>query len=311
MVFKLGVEDVRGIQALNDRLLWVNGNYNERVADKLKEIFEDSKRGKYTTLELLDKLREEIPEYSNLEAHRLQAAADLTLRQTKNMGVASRAIGLGDKYLQVVAKMDDRTTNICRSMHLRLIPIEHIKKQYDNIVNAKSVEEIKAATNMGLSQKGLFTPDIPANIGIPPYHFGCRTFLRQVDSTYIKDREKDQFGRLYKIRDKDVYNKIKNKDDHLKASREKSVENLMRATMGNIKLEGVHNNEKDKRVILADNGFLAFIDANGNIETIFTTDRKYETPMEYFEKVTNQTYYDSLKKSNIIKVIKWILEHLK
>lgn len=301
-----GATDERAIMALEDKLLWVGKNSNERISDKLHEIFSDVYEGKYTHIELMDKLREEFAEYRDIELHKLEAAADFTLRQGRNLGRTARAIQMGDKYLQVVAKIDDRTTNICRSMHLRVIKVSDIKEQYENLTTARTINQSKEASDLSLSSKGLWTSKLPSNFGIPPYHFGCRTFLRQMSELHIMSMTLDEFGREYAVRDKDIYNKIKNKADHLKGSRFKDVNILLKDTMENILKEGAHNNEADKRVILGSNGFLVFLDKNGKVLTCYTPRNK--SPLSLFNSVTNEVYYDKHKQLETLmqRVKKWL-----
>jgi hypothetical protein len=75
--------------------------------------------------------------------------------------------------VRVVADMDTKTTPICRSLNGRLIPIAHIKAQIDKIKSANSVGDMIAARDMSITSP--IYGALPANIGIPPYHFNCRT----------------------------------------------------------------------------------------------------------------------------------------
>jgi hypothetical protein len=107
------------------------------------------------------------------------------------------------------------------------------------------------------------------NFGIPPYHFGCRTIVRQMSSIQIEEMMLDEFGREYTI-DKEIYAKIRIKPEHLKASKYKSVEQLLRDTMQNIAKEGTHNNDPTRRVIWGQNGFIVILGQHGDIKTLFS-----------------------------------------
>jgi hypothetical protein len=296
-----GATDEQAIKALENKLLWIGENSAKRVSDKLHSIFTEVYQGKYTHEELINKFRFEFDEYRDIEIHKLEAAADFTLRQGRNLGRVSRAIEMKDEYMQVVAKIDDRTTNICRSMHLRVIKVSDIKKQYNTLTNAQSVQEIKGASDLSISNSGLWTRKLPANFGIPPYHFGCRTIVRTMSSIQIEKMQLDEFGREYEVRDKEIYNKIKNK--HL-TGRYKSVEQLVKATMSDIAKEGVHYNNSSKRVIWGNNGYTLILDRNGKIETVFGPSRS----INYFYDNTNEVYYDKTQQafSLIQKVKKWL-----
>lgn len=253
-----GASDIKAIEALKERMLWVGRDSKARTEERLKGILQEVYKGKYTHDELMSKVREEFSEWSALEAHKLKSAIDFNLRQGSNLGVVRSALELDFTHVQVVAKIDEKTTNICRSMHMRVIPIEHAKSQYDLIVNAKNIGDAKAASDLGLERKGAWSKNLPKNLAIPPYHFGCRTFLRPMSPLQVKEMRLDEFGREYVV-DKEARSKISTKDDHLKGSRYKSVDELLNATLGDIAKEGVHKRDGTKRVILGRNGFMVFI----------------------------------------------------
>ncbi|MDR0408693.1 MAG: hypothetical protein LBH45_07255 [Campylobacteraceae bacterium] len=302
LTIRFGAPDERGITAIEKKLLWINGNSNERTANKLREIFQDALRGKYTRVELLDKLREEFAGYKELEEHKLKAAADLNLRQARNMGTVARAIGLGDKYLQIVAKIDDKTTNICRSMHLRVIKVSDIEKQYDNLISAETIEDAKAASDLSRSNEGLWKKELPQNFGIPPYHFGCRTIVRQMSSIQVDEMQLDEFGREYAV-NKNILEKIE--FEHLSETKYNTPEELIKKTINNIEKEGVHINNPEKRVIYGRNGVLVVLDRNGKIETAY----KPSAGLRGYLNTTGEIYYNEVRKSLFERVTKWILEN--
>lgn len=302
---QFGAADERAIKALESRMMWVGNDSSKRTQEKLKSIFADVYEGKYTHDELMQALRENFTQYADMEVHKLKVAADFNLRQGRNLGTLSRAIEQGDTYVQIVAKMDGKTTNVCRSMHLRVIKVATLKKQFDAIVNATSVDAAKEASNLSFSKIGVWSATLPQNFGIPPYHMGCRTIIRQMSADQVERMSLDEFGREYEVPDKDTYNKIKNKDGHLKASREKSVENLLKDTLGSIAKEGVHKDDPTRRVVLGSNGFAVVLDKNGKIKTIFKADRG----LNYFLDKTGEVYFDKTEQAfNAIsrRVKKWL-----
>lgn len=301
---QFGAADERAIKALESRMMWVGNDSSKRTQEKLKSIFADVYEGKYTHDELMQALRDNFTQYADMEVQKLKVAADFNLRQGRNLGTLSRAIEQGDTYVQIVAKMDGKTTNVCRSMHLRVIKVSTLKKQFDAIVNATSVDAAKEASNLSFSKIGVWSATPPPNFGLPPYHMGCRTIIRQVSAAQMERMTLDEFDREYEILNKDVYNKIKTKDGHLKESRAKSVEALAKETMQSIAKEGVHAGDPTKRAILGNNGFTAILDKNGKIETIFKAGRG----LDYFHDNASEVYYDKLEQAYrmVNKVKKWL-----
>ncbi|WP_041963439.1 hypothetical protein [Sulfurospirillum cavolei] len=302
---QFGAADERAINALEKRMMWVGNDSSTRTQEKLRAIFKDVYEGKYTHDELMQAMRDNFSHYTEMEVQKIKVAADFNLRQGRNIGTLSRAIEQGDTYVQVVAKIDDKTTNVCRSMHLRVIKVSTLKKQFDAIVNATSVEAAKAASNLSFSTIGVWTTTLPPNFGLPPYHMGCRTIIRQVSAVQAERMTLDEFGREYEIADSATYNKIKNKDDHLKASREKSVDNLLKDTLGSIAKEAVHKNDPTKRVIWGSNGFMGFLDKNGKIKSVY----KPKDGIDDFYATVGEVYYDKTEQAfNTIsqRVKKWL-----
>lgn len=202
----------------------------------------------------------------------------------------------------MVAKIDGKTTNICRSLHLRILPLRALKAQHSALLGAKSIDQAKRSSDLSLTHKGVFSATLPPNVGIPPYHFGCRTFLRSLSAAEVKRTKVDEWGRAYQVR-KEAWQKIRTKNNHLKGSRYKSVDELLGETLGNISREGVHKHDDTKRVILGRNGFMAFIDKDGYVETIFKATRR-----GYYEDYAPFSYFDKAEHSfNLMqKVKKWL-----
>lgn len=76
------------------------------------------------------------------------------------------------------AVMDDRTSAVCRSLNGRVISVSHLTQQRDRILGAKTREQLKDAA--AWPQPLNPTTPLPANVGVPPYHYRCRTTLMAV-----------------------------------------------------------------------------------------------------------------------------------
>ena len=178
--FMFGGEHVRAIKEIEKRFLWVKNDATERTQKVLKEVLREAFSGKYTKQELMDLMRDKFSSYSDIQAMRLQAAVEFHLRHAQNLAAFNQANQYGIKYYKIVAVMDSRTTQICRSLNGKLIPAEHLQNQYRRIMNAKTVEDMKAAQSLNYANRSFFQR-LPKNIGFPPYHFGCRTHVVPVN----------------------------------------------------------------------------------------------------------------------------------
>ena len=85
----------------------------------------------------------------------------------------------GITEVRVRAVMDAKTSPVCRSMNGRIIEIQHLTAQRDDILAAKTIDQLKNAAAWPTPQQGP-TKSLPHNVGIPPYHYRCRTTLMAV-----------------------------------------------------------------------------------------------------------------------------------
>jgi len=286
-----GVKDIEAIKALESHLVWVANDSRERTQQSLKKIISEAYDGEYTKDEFFDKLRSEFKAYAKVEPHKLKAAANWHIRQNQNIAVVNRAARSATKYFRIRAKMDARTTAICRSMHGRLIPVEHIVKQVEGIMSAKSVGEAIKWTDTSKEKSGLWSSKLPSNVGIPPYHHGCRTIIEEVANSSLGDLKIDEFGRGVEV-NKKVFDKIEGKLGHLKNTKYKDREKMVEDTLKNIAFEGYHGRDTGAKNILGKNGVFMVVDKNNNVITAFPP----KDPKAYFDKQTTVTYYDSLNE---------------
>lgn len=124
----------------------------------------DKARGLAETL-----IREHRPDTWVLDApprHKVMALADTAWSRAQTMHNMDEYAKRGTRYVQVVAYLDENTTEICRQMHGRVIAIGEANQGNELVPDAK---EQKAAGYY----KGMSTSDIPKDL--PPYHYNCRT----------------------------------------------------------------------------------------------------------------------------------------
>ncbi|MFA5628149.1 MAG: phage minor head protein [Thiohalomonadaceae bacterium] len=72
----------------------------------------------------------------------------------------------GVKKVQIVAFMDDRTSDICRDMHGRVFDISDHHEEYGNSVFVPPREQMVSAVGRPTGDIGTI---------LPPYHYNCRT----------------------------------------------------------------------------------------------------------------------------------------
>jgi len=91
---------------------------------------------------------------------------------------------------QAIAKIDLRTTKFCRWVNKRIVAVEKLERQFDELVAASSASVIAArAVEWPLllnPSKGSEADWLKffnrTDVGFPPYHWRCRTIVRPIRS---------------------------------------------------------------------------------------------------------------------------------
>lgn len=178
--YAFGRKDERAISLLNRfDLHWIGRHWDagtrETVTGAVREFFEQG--WSYETL--ADQLRQAFDGIEDRGMAYWQLTADTIATKTRELARVGGYEQAGVRYVEVRAHMDHRTTPICRSLHGRLIPIGHIQQQRDRYLAAierGSMEAAKAAwPMMDAAHEVVGGKVLPGNIGLPPYHFRCRT----------------------------------------------------------------------------------------------------------------------------------------
>lgn len=162
-------------------LYWIGRSWDaftrQQLSDAVMEYFE---RG-MTYAQMAERMQAAFDGIEERGMRYWELAADAMATKTREMGRISGYEQAGTRFVQVVARMDERTTAICRSMHGRIIAVERLSAQRQRYLDAISRGHLEAAHaawpmlphDFDVSQ--LSGGRLPENIGLPPYHFRCRT----------------------------------------------------------------------------------------------------------------------------------------
>ena len=183
--FSLKAPDLAAIDLLcNDNLFWICQSYDRIVSDRLRRSLWAYYETGAKRLELAEHLEETLGQIvePKIQGY-FQLLADHWVARTNELGRVAGYEDAGIEYVQVVAVLDSRTTQICRSMHGRVIPVRALGRQRDRILEASRRHDIGAMKRA----QPLFNDDskvpalartsalIDAGVALPPYHFRCRT----------------------------------------------------------------------------------------------------------------------------------------
>ncbi|MBP3675111.1 MAG: hypothetical protein J6I71_01415 [Campylobacter sp.] len=165
--------DARAIKVMRDNFYWMKGEFNAKVSDELKQITKEIFEGKIPRIEAGKIMRERFKGVLSANTSYFEGVSDHIISQMQNVSVINEGAKNGVEYYKVVARIDGRTSECCRSMNGRIIPASHLETQSQNIQNAKNIAQKKAAA---IWRNGAFYGKIlPKDFGLPPYHFRCRT----------------------------------------------------------------------------------------------------------------------------------------
>lgn len=158
---------------MRDNFYWMKGEFNIKVSDELKEITKEIFEGKIPRIEAGKIMKERFKGILSANTSYFEGVSDHIISQMQNVSVVNEGAKNGVKHYKVVARIDSRTSECCRSMNGRIIPASHIEAQSGAIQNAKSIAEKKAAATW---RNGAFYGKmLPKDFELPPYYFRCRT----------------------------------------------------------------------------------------------------------------------------------------
>ncbi|EKR8080629.1 hypothetical protein P9I23_001244 [Campylobacter fetus] len=259
---------------------------------------------------MAETLKEKFKGVLSANTSYFEGVSDHIISQAQNIARVNQSSKYGVKHYKVLARIDSRTSDICRSMNGRIIPASHIEAQSNNIQNAKDINEKKAAAIW--RNEPFLGKILPSNFGLPPYHFRCRTELvpvwineEEIDGVKMKNTSPLSKDEVVKHIDKTGVERVLNKGNYF-GENNHSKPLYKRASKGDIvkALNSINTTakNKDNRYINAfsDNGY--FIVFNGNeIVTCFKHKDGNKDTFNYFKRAS---VYD--KK----EVIKWKIANL-
>ena len=289
--------DLESIKAMKKMFYWSGTQYNKDVEDKLKDIIDRVFRGKIPRAEVAKVLEKELDGVLKGSKSYFEGVADHIINQAQNVSAVVEATKEGMEYFKVIAVMDSRTSKICRSMNGRIIPAKHLKAQADRLLSAKSIQEKKDAA---VWKSDYHFGKLPANFGLPPYHFRCRTMVQAVsvyDETidgkrvYFSDKDKDDI--ITQIDNTGVQRRVKRDFwDHSTSARERRVPKKdVVSALNSIKEIAPHKEHHERFIAKSANGYILIFEG----EKVVTGFKPNKNIDKYFKK------HAVLNKKEVIK----------
>jgi len=300
-IFSFDRVDLKAIQAMKKSFYWVGPEYNKHIEAKIKDVIEQFFEGKVRRDELKDAIKDILKGYIKGSDKYFEGVADHIINQAQNIARVTEAKKYEVEYFKVRARLDSRTSKICRSLHGRLIPIKHLSNQVDKLLSARDIGSKKDAATW---KSDYHFGKLPKNLGLPPYHFRCRTMVTPV---YLYEEDVD--GKKVRFTDKKVDDVLVHIDKtgvqrrvkksfwtHSSSSKYRDMQKKdIISALNSIKEIAPHKTYHDRFVAKSANGyFLVFKDEE--LWTAFKPDKLDS----YFKKSANIDKKEVIKWKNTI-----------
>ena len=297
--------DADAVEAMRKSFYWMGKEYNENLQSRLKDKIEGVFKGEIELDEIGAELKREFGSIISADESYFKGVSDHIALQARNVATVTQGAKYGVKYYKILAIMDTRTTQICRSMHGRIIPAAHLEAQAERILNANSLASKKAAAAwksdayLGKSDK------MDSNFGLPPYHFRCRTeavpvWVDEEEIDGVKMRNTQPLNEDETIRhiDKTGVERVltlSNVSDkrHSVNLLQRTTHSKIIAALNSITYIAPHANAEQKSVVKTQNGYIAIFDGD-KIDTIFPTENS-KAQNKYFEKYAQKGKIEIIK----------------
>ncbi|WP_141082064.1 hypothetical protein [Campylobacter devanensis] len=306
--------DAKAIKVMRDNFYWMKGEFNAKVSDELKEITKEIFEGKIPRIEAGKIMKERFKGVLSANTSYFEGVSDHIISQMQNVSVVNEGAKNGVKHYKVVARIDSRTSQCCRSMNGRIIPASHIEAQSKAIQNAKNIAEKKAAA---VWRNGAFYGKIlPKDFGLPPYHFRCRTEVvpvwideEEIDGKITKNTSPKAKDELFRHIDSMGYERVAKSDiyTHGQSGYIKPSKTELISAMNNISDIKTSINNPARQVAISGKTIIIYQD-----DKVWTVIKKHSqnSAKQYFKNNTenkiwkSENYiFSSMKKAGILQTI--------
>lgn len=179
--------DAKSLDVLDrDCRFWIGSHYNDNLQEGFKAVLQDYFEGGYNRRDLAELMKTHFRTLGDKGAAYWDLLADHTVTKTREIGRVSGYEKAGIEVVRVKARLDSKTSEICRRLHGTVIAVKDLRGQVDRYLTAcesGDKAKIKAAwpwwsdaqaENLQ-SQKAINRQVARGKIGPPPYHARCRT----------------------------------------------------------------------------------------------------------------------------------------
>ena len=300
--------DMQAIESMRNNFYWMRSEFNDKFQSRLMDITQKVFEGEIPRTQMAAKLKEEFSNELKMDMSYFEGVSDHIISQSQNIARVNQARKYDAPFYKVVAIMDSKTSDICRSMNGRVIPAEHLERQANAITAAKSMAAKKAAATwrnepyLGRSDK------MDANFGLPPYHFRCRTEVvpvwideYEIEGVKMKATQAPGKDEILRHIDKTGVERVwsANNTHVQKKHRESTPQNIIKA-LNSIEAIAQNKDETNRLIAVSSNGMITIF-SNDGIITSFDPSKNNpnDSAKKYFKR--------HAKNAQIIKEKWWTI----
>lgn len=305
VAFSFDEIDIRSLEVMRKNFYWMKNEYNEKVSNELKSITEKVFNGEIPRADMASALKEQFKGVLSANTSYFEGVSDHIISQMQNIARVNQASKYYATHYKVVARIDSRTSECCRSMNGRIIPASHIEAQSGAIQNAKNIAEKKSAAIW--RSEPFYGKILPKNFGLPPYHFRCRTEIvpvwideEEVGGVVMRNTSPLNQDEVIKHIDKTGVERVLSKDNyfgsgnHSKPLHKKAPKSDIIKALNSIERVAVNNKNPNRLNAMSQNGYFLVFDGV-ELVTIYKPTDSLE---KYFKRSSVLTQGEIIK-SNI------------
>lgn len=297
--------DMQAIESMRNNFYWMRSEFNDKFQSRLMDITQKVFEGEIPRAQMAAKLKEEFSNELKMDMSYFEGVSDHIISQSQNIARVNQARKYDAPFYKVVAIMDSKTSDICRSMNGRVIPAQHLERQANAITAAKSMAAKKAAATwrnepyLGRSDK------MDASFGLPPYHFRCRTEVvpvwvdeYEIEGVKMKATQAPGNDEVLRHIDKTGVERVltlSNANDkrHSANLLQRTTSSKIVSALNSITHIAPHANTEQKSIAKTQNGYIMILDGD-KIDTIFPTENN-KMQNKYFEKYAKKGKIEIIK----------------
>lgn len=187
---------IASLQKFN--LYWVGNYYGEQLGGQVTDLTAQWLKDGVNRREFAQRLQAafEVGEFNAKPATYWRGLADHIATRTHVFSSLEKMERANVSAYEFVARLDERTSTVCRHMHGRIFPLADALKVRDRLFAAKNPEEVKKITPFRkpeqiLDESGRPLPNakLPKDMRFPPLHFRCRSRIRPIFEDILVDRD--------------------------------------------------------------------------------------------------------------------------